>query len=141
MEEVHIQTISEMRLEGYAHYLGRRETLSGCRYLKIDENSLRGLQIFQEDAHPSIVEIGGSKEGFSLFGLMDRCVTLPVTNSHIISVYASCSKGRRLLHSWFLKPLLNLEVVNDRLDTIQFLRSNSQLLDTLRSSLKHVDKY
>lgn len=44
----------------------------------MDRSTLEGLQIFQEDTHPSIVGIGRSKEGFSVFGTMDRCVTTAV---------------------------------------------------------------
>ncbi len=44
----------------------------------IDVTTLHGLQIFHEEMHPSIVGIGRSKEGFSVFGMMDRCLTLAV---------------------------------------------------------------
>ena len=43
--------------------------------LMIDATSIRALQIFQEDSHPSKMGIGKAKEGFSIYGLMQRCVT------------------------------------------------------------------
>ena len=50
----------------------------------IDVTTLNGLQIFHEEMHPSIVGIGRSKEGFSVFGMMDRCLTLAVGLSRLI---------------------------------------------------------
>ena len=39
--------------------------------------------------------IGNSKEGFSVFGLLNRCVT---------------PMGKRMLRLWFLRPIVNLKV-------------------------------
>lgn len=39
--------------------------------------------------------IGSSKEGFSVFGSLNRCIS-PV--------------GRRLLRTWFLRPIIDLKV-------------------------------
>ena len=52
-------------------------------------------QIFQEERHPSAMGIGSSKEGFSVFGSLNCCVS-PV--------------GRRLLRTWFLRPIIDLKV-------------------------------
>jgi DNA mismatch repair protein MSH5 len=47
-------------------------------YLRLDQNSYQSLQIFSEDPHPNVLKgIGRSKEGFSIFGLMDRTKSLP----------------------------------------------------------------
>jgi DNA mismatch repair protein MSH5 len=47
-------------------------------YLRIDQNSYQSLQIFNEDSHPNVLKgPGRSKEGFSIFGLMDRTKSLP----------------------------------------------------------------
>ncbi|CAN1339830.1 DNA mismatch repair protein MSH5, partial [Linum perenne] len=64
------------------------------KFLKIDAAAHEALQIFQLDKHPSHMGIGRAKEGFSVFGMMNKCLT-PV--------------GRRLLRNWFLRPILNLE--------------------------------
>ncbi|OWM67424.1 hypothetical protein CDL15_Pgr019884 [Punica granatum] len=40
---------------------------------------------------------------FSVFGMMNKCLT---------------TMGRRLLRSWFLRPILDLESLNGRLDTV-----------------------
>jgi DNA mismatch repair protein MSH5 len=47
--------------------------LQGC--LMIDPGTLAGLQIMQEERHASQMGIGKSREGFSVFGIMQRCVT------------------------------------------------------------------
>ena len=41
--------------------------------------------------------IGGSKEGFSVFGLLSAACSTPM--------------GRRMLRLWFLRPIVNLEVL------------------------------
>lgn len=63
-------------------------------YLLVDPASMAALQIFQEERHPSMMGIGQPKEGFSVFGMLNRCVGAP---------------GRRLLKLWFLRPLLDLQ--------------------------------
>ena len=39
--------------------------------------------------------IGGAKEGYSVFGLLNRCVS---------------PMGKRMLRLWFLRPIINLDV-------------------------------
>lgn len=53
----------------------------------------------QEERHPSAMGIGSSKEGFSAFGLLNRCVS---------------PAGKRLLRLWFLRPIISLPVIRDR---------------------------
>ncbi len=48
----------------------------------------------QEERHPSGMGIGTSKEGFSVFGMLNRCVS---------------PMGRKLMRSWFLRPVVNLQ--------------------------------
>lgn len=49
----------------------------------------------QEERHPSAMGIGSSKEGFSVYGTLNRCVGAP---------------GKRLLRTWLLRPLVDLQV-------------------------------
>ena len=42
--------------------------------------------------------IGGPKEGFSVFGLLSGACSTPM--------------GRRMLRLWFLRPIVNLEVLH-----------------------------
>lgn len=43
--------------------------------------------------------IGQSKEGFSVFGIFNQCVS---------------PMGKRLLRLWFRRPIINLEAIQDR---------------------------
>ncbi|XP_075522973.1 DNA mismatch repair protein MSH5 isoform X2 [Primulina tabacum] len=101
-------------------------SLSECslnNFLKVDSAAHEALQIFQIDKHPSHMGIGRAKEGFSVYGMMNKCVT-PI--------------GRRLLRNWFLKPILDLDKLNSRLDTISFFLCAEELLVSLRETLKSV---
>nr|XP_043628919.1 DNA mismatch repair protein MSH5 [Erigeron canadensis] len=93
------------------------------KFLKVDSAAHEALQIFQTDTHPSHMGIGRAKEGFSVFGMMNKCVT---------------PMGRRLLRSWFLRPILNLDNLNSRLNAISFFVSSEELLTSLRATLKSV---
>ncbi|XP_010244492.1 PREDICTED: DNA mismatch repair protein MSH5 isoform X3 [Nelumbo nucifera] len=93
------------------------------KFLKLDSAAYEALQIFQIDKHPSHMGIGRAKEGFSVFGMLNKCIT---------------PMGRRLLRSWFLRPILDLENLNSRLNTISFFLCSEELMATLRETLKSV---
>ncbi|KAL3508470.1 hypothetical protein ACH5RR_027871 [Cinchona calisaya] len=93
------------------------------KFLKVDSAAHEALQIFQIDKHPSHMGIGRAKEGFSVFGMMNKCVT---------------PMGRRLLRNWFLRPILDIENLNKRLDAITFFHCAEELLVSLRETLKSV---
>lgn len=59
-----LSVVQEMRLDGF---------------LFVDTMTQQGLQIIQQESHPSAMGIGRSKEGHSLFGLLDNCVTQTVS--------------------------------------------------------------
>ncbi|XP_042519360.1 DNA mismatch repair protein MSH5 isoform X3 [Macadamia integrifolia] len=92
-------------------------------FLKLDAAAYETLQIFQIDKHPSHMGIGRAKEGFSVFGMLNKCIT---------------PMGRRLLRNWFLRPILDLGILNSRLNNISFLVSCEELITTLRETLKSV---
>ncbi|KAK7320377.1 hypothetical protein VNO77_29795 [Canavalia gladiata] len=92
-------------------------------FLKLDAAAHEALQIFQVDKHPSHMGIGRAKEGFSVFGMMNKCVT---------------PMGRRLLRNWFLRPILDLDVLNYRLNSISFFLCSEELVASLRETLKSV---
>ncbi|KAL3576459.1 hypothetical protein D5086_021742 [Populus alba] len=93
------------------------------KFLKLDAAAHEALQIFQIDKHPSHMGIGRAKEGFSVFGMMNKCVT-PI--------------GKLLLRNWFLRPLLDVENLNGRLDAISFFLCSEELMVSLRETLKSV---
>ena len=55
--------------------------------------------VLQEEHHPSAMGIGQSKEGFSVFGIFNQCVS---------------PMGKRLLRLWFRRPIINLTAIKDR---------------------------
>ncbi|KAM0876250.1 hypothetical protein ACQ4PT_036241 [Festuca glaucescens] len=93
------------------------------RYLKLDAAAHEALQIFQVDKHPSYMGIGRAKEGFSVFGMLNKCVT---------------PMGRRLLRAWFLRPIIDIQVINNRLNTISFFLCCEEVMSVLRGTLKSV---
>ncbi|GAB2277770.1 MutS protein msh5 [Dionaea muscipula] len=93
------------------------------KFLKLDAAAHEALQIFQLDKHPSHMGIGRAKEGFSVFGMMNKCST---------------PMGRRLLRNWFLRPILDLETLNARFDAISFFLCSDELMTSLRETLKSV---
>ena len=49
---------------------------SSHRCLMVDLQTLRSLQIFVDESHPSNMGIGKPKEGFSVFGMLQaKCTT------------------------------------------------------------------
>ncbi|WIA22147.1 hypothetical protein OEZ85_004483 [Tetradesmus obliquus] len=103
-----VDKLTEMKLEGH---------------LLIDGPSLSALDVFKEEEHPSAMGIGSSKEGASVYGLLQRCVT---------------GMGKRLLRQWFLRPVVQLEVLADRHDTIELLLEAPSTNDALRAVMKQV---
>jgi DNA mismatch repair ATPase MutS len=70
----------------------------------IDPLSLRALSIFVEEVHPLMVKgKGRSKEGFSVFGVLDR---------------TSSGGGKRFLRDWFRSPLSDLVKLVARQDGV-----------------------
>ncbi|KAK8969744.1 DNA mismatch repair protein MSH5 [Platanthera guangdongensis] len=60
---------------------------------------------------------------FSVFGMFNKCVT---------------PMGRRLLRTWFLRPILDLNILNSRLNTISFFLCCEELMSALQETLKSV---
>ena len=90
-------------------------------FLTVDSASMLALQIFQEDKHPSAMGIGQSKEGFSVFGMLNSCVS---------------SMGRRLLRLWFLRPIINLDVLNQRQDAVHFFMHAPDVIKLVKAVLR-----
>ena len=84
-------------------------SLRGSMFANMD--TLLSLQIIQSEAHPHTHNQGpkssGSKEGFSVYGLFHHLACTP--------------QGKFLLRQYFLRPSLNLDVINQRLDTTSMM--------------------
>ena len=61
--------------------------------------------------------LGQSKEGFSVFGLMNKCVS---------------PMGKRLLKMWFLRPIINLAVIQARQAAISNFLSTQEVMTNLQ---------
>lgn len=98
----------------------------------INSDTLRSLQILGAESHPSSHNKGptknnsGAKEGLSVYGLFHHLARTP--------------QGRLMLRRYFLRPSLNLDIINERLDTVSiFTRpENDSALQTLVRNLKHI---
>jgi hypothetical protein len=77
-------------------------------YMYLNATTFSALHIFATEHHPLVASKGqgNSKEGWSLFSLLDR------TKSR---------GGRQLLREWMLKPLLDLQAIGARQDAIELL--------------------
>lgn len=82
-------------------------------FMRIGSSTLSSLHIFATEHHPLLAKgQGHSKEGFSVFSLLDR------TKSKM---------GRQCLRDWMLKPLVDKRVIELRQDGVEmFLRSEFQ---------------
>ncbi|KAH7095817.1 muts domain V-domain-containing protein [Paraphoma chrysanthemicola] len=98
----------------------------------VNADTLHSLQILGAESHPNSHNLGpnkansGAKEGLSVYGLFHRLARTP--------------QGRFLLRQHFLRPSLNIDVINERLNTISIiLRPENDLpFETLVKILKNV---
>ncbi|KAL4108662.1 hypothetical protein PRIC1_000373 [Phytophthora ramorum] len=108
-ESVHFSTVEHVALDGLMY---------------IDKSTLQSLQIFNREAHPSLVKGSGrAKEGFSLFGLLNRTVT---------------KSGGCMLRRWMLTPLVSSAHIDERLSAVAFFTAakNDELRQLLFGKLK-----
>lgn len=95
----------------------------------INADTLASLQILQTEAHPQSHKQGptntssGSKEGLSVYGLFSPLARTP--------------QGKDLLRKYFLRPSLEKDLIDMRLDTIEVFVSpeNHEPLQSIVRSL------
>ena len=98
----------------------------------VNADTLASLQVLQSESHPQSHNQGptkassGSKEGLSVYGLFHHLARTP--------------QGKYLLRQYFLRPSLDMGIVNERLDTASvFLRpDNSDPLNLIVKSLGQI---
>ncbi|KAH7388768.1 muts domain V-domain-containing protein [Pyrenochaeta sp. MPI-SDFR-AT-0127] len=98
----------------------------------VSAETLHSLQILDAESHPHSHNRGptksssGAKEGLSIYGLFHRL--------------ARTSQGRFKLRQYFLRPSLDFNVINERLDAVNvFIRpENESALHTLVKVLKNI---
>ena len=98
------------RLDSSKVAVHRVKNAKDMSFMKIDMPSLRSLHVFSEQRHPNIAgKSRNSKEGFSLFSLLNKC---------------SSSPGSRFLRAWMLRPLLDKDEISFRHDFVElFMRT------------------
>lgn len=95
-------------------------------YLRMDSNTFKALQIFREETHPNWIKgKGKSKEGFSLFGIFDRTLSLA---------------GRRRLFEWMSSPLTDMTKIVERQTDVEFFLDdeNHEVLHHVSTHLKNI---
>ena len=85
-------------------------------YMQLDETTIRNLELL----YP--MQANGSSSA-TLFAVLNKCMT---------------SMGKRLLRSYIVNPLVNTQILEDRLDSVEFFFTNVPALDTVRTALKEV---
>ncbi|CAH0487368.1 unnamed protein product [Peronospora farinosa] len=109
VESVFFSSVEQVALDGFMY---------------IDKTTLQSLQIFNHEAHPSLVKGSGrAKEGFSLFGLLNRTVT---------------KSGGSMLRRWMLTPLVSSVQIDERHNSVAFFvdAENDELRQLLSGKLK-----
>ena len=115
--------------------IGTIEMFSLKDSMFVNADTLLSLQMVATESHPSAQNqgpssrgwsSGGAKEGFSVYGLFHE--------------FAKTTQGRFLLRQYFLRPSLNLAVINQRLDTISvFVRpDNAPVMDQITKGLSKI---
>ena len=121
VEEMHLSVLPFTPCSGYLADISTREQV-----MMVDIESARALQIFKTERHPSAqLQIGNSKEGLSVFALLNNCKT---------------AMGKRLLRSWLLLPIQDTQMLVQRQKAVQFFVSpeNEHAANSLTDFLKKV---
>ncbi|OCF34563.1 hypothetical protein I316_03604 [Kwoniella heveanensis BCC8398] len=94
------------------------------QHMQIDKDALTSLAIFDTEAH-AFMHSDVQKQALSVYGLLNRTVT-PL--------------GRKLMHTWHLRPLLNLSDITARHDAVSLFSSPDVIPIThdLRKELKKI---
>ena len=88
--------------------------------MMVTQDTLRGLQVFSKESHPSLMS-DGSKESMCLYSVLNNTCT---------------PMGARLLGNWLRKPLTSIQNINKRLDMIQHLIDHKNMFKELQTLLK-----
>ncbi|KXS95611.1 hypothetical protein AC578_10391 [Pseudocercospora eumusae] len=111
--------------------IARVEMFSLKDSMFVNADTLLSLQITTTESHPNAqqqgpAKSGGSKEGLSVYGLFHPL--------------AKTQQGRQTLRQLFLRPSMNMEIINERHNTLGlFLQpENLGVLDRLSKTLKGV---
>ena len=90
----------------YIHNFYRVDVLKPSEYMRIDQRTVQGLNLFDE---PGFV-------GTSVFHILNKTRT---------------PGGSRLLQSWLKQPLIQVDRIRERLDLVEQFVQNSEARQTL----------
>ncbi|KAG0658910.1 MutS protein msh5 [Rhodotorula mucilaginosa] len=111
-------------LQGHAIELSSVELLRLDKIMIINSDALTSLQVFRDEAHAA-THSRATKEGLSLFGIANLTRT-PL--------------GRAKMRDWFLRPSLELNVIEQRHDAVEcfLLEDNRHVVDAIRSHIREI---
>ena len=93
--------------------------------LQLDVDTVAALSIFVQETHPNVLGgKGRSKEGLSLFALLDRTRSL---------------RGRVRLHEWLQRPFTDVDRIEARLNGVELMQREENL-DWAAQASKHLKK-
>ncbi|GAA5983518.1 hypothetical protein JCM11641_005836 [Rhodosporidiobolus odoratus] len=122
-----LTTVSRSRssageLDGEGFEVTGLELLKLDKLMHINSDALASLQIFSDESHASM-HTTATKEGLSLFGIVN---------------VARTPLGRLLMKQWFIRPSLELMVIEKRHLAVEcFLRSeNHHIVDAIQSNFR-----
>ncbi|KIR53753.1 DNA mismatch repair protein MSH5 [Cryptococcus gattii Ru294] len=100
------------------------ESMDLERHMQINKDTLTSLAIFDVESH-AFMYSDQDKQALSIFGKLDSTVT-PL--------------GKKLLHTWHLRPLLDLAEISTRHNAVEFFSSaeNAHFMASLRKAMKGV---
>ncbi|EFC36581.1 predicted protein [Naegleria gruberi] len=99
------------------------KNIKNIKNFKLFSNQNSHAHVVTVESHPSS-SLGKPKEGLSLFGIMNK---------------TKSSVGKDLLRQWFLKPVMDLDIIKKRHDAIDyFSRFSDDIIDEIRENLKFV---
>lgn len=96
-------------------HISRPNRYSYKDYMQLDYETVRNLELIQS--------LQDGTERTSLYGILNRCQN---------------PMGKRLLRSNILKPIISREILQDRLDTVEFFYKNYLITQKIRDFLKNI---
>lgn len=95
------------------------EVVHLSNFMMIDAASLNCLDLIKEEEHPSLIRGNNKrKEGFSLLTLLE---------SRVSSIL-----GKRTLKTWISQPLNNVTMINERLESVDYIKTQDTYIAVSR---------
>lgn len=94
--------------------IGVGENYESNAYMDIDANTAKTLELVESQSH---------KRGTTLYDVINK---------------TSTPMGSRLMHKWILRPLLDREQINERLDSVEVLYNDTIVRENIRTALANV---